>query len=312
VRDVQDVIEYARLRGIRVIPEIDTPGHTQALGKIFPQALTACYGANGTRGTPDYPQHAAFEMLNPMQDYTYDLMRTIFEEVKNTFKDEYMHLGMDEVYYACWKSSPEIAEFMKQHNMSDVNEVEQYYVRRTLQNVKDLGAKYMLWQDPIDNDVVASKDALIGVWKDTTLDSKLKKWQEYIMPIVRKGHQVVLSAPWYLNYISYGMDWKTYYKTDPRDFEGTPEEKELIVGGEACMWGEYVDGTNLISRLWPRASAVAERLWSDPEQTRSVDDASFRLDEHRCRLVRRGIPAQPILNGFCGDYDWDIDDKYEL
>uniref|UniRef100_V5GL09 Beta-hexosaminidase n=2 Tax=Ixodes ricinus TaxID=34613 RepID=V5GL09_IXORI len=308
--EVQDIIEYARLRGIRVIPEIDTPGHTQALGKIFPGLLTACYG-NGTRGTPNYPEHAAFEMLDPTQNYTYDVMRDIFQEVVETFPDPYVHLGMDEVYYACWNSSPEIAAFMKEQGFDAVNQVEQYYVKRTLDNVQNLGAKYMIWQDPIDNDVKAAKDTLVGIWKDTSLDSKLKTWQEYIMPIAKKGYQMVLSAPWYLNYISYGQDWKKYYETDPRDFNGTDEEKDLVVGGEACMWGEYVDGTNLISRLWPRASAVAERLWSSAEFN-DTDDASFRLDQQRCRMLRRGIPTQPILNGFCGDYDWDLGEKYHV
>ncbi|XP_064461282.1 beta-hexosaminidase subunit alpha-like [Ornithodoros turicata] len=306
--DVQDIIEYARLRGIRVIPEVDTPGHTQALGKVFPDVLTACYG-NGTRGTPNYPEFAAFEMLNPTQDYTYDLMKDILKEVAESFKDEYIHLGMDEVYYACWNSSPEIKAFMQEKGFDAVNQVEQYYVKRTLDNVKNFGSKYMIWQDPIDNDVEAEKDTLVGVWKDTSLDVKMKTWQEYIAPIAQKGYQMVLSACWYLNYISYGQDWKKYYECDPRGFNGTEEEKDLVVGGEACMWGEYVDGTNIIPRLWPRASAVAERLWSSASYN-NTDDASFRLDQQRCRMLRRGIPASPILNGFCGDYDWDVDEKF--
>lgn len=309
-KDVQDIIEYARLRGIRVIPEVDTPGHTQALGKIFPDILTACY-FNGTRGKPDYPNHAAFEMLNPMQNYTYDVMKNIFQEVIETFKDKYIHLGMDEVYYSCWESSPEIAEFMQEQGFDAINQVEQYYVKRTLANVQNLGAKYMIWQDPIDNDVNAANDTLVGVWKDTSLDTKMKRWQDYIKPIARKGYQMVLSACWYLNYISYGEDWKKFYQCDPRNFEGTEAEKDLVVGGEACMWGEYVDGTNLIPRLWPRASAVAERLWSSAD-VNNTDDASFRLDQQRCRMLRRGIPTQPILNGYCGDYEWDLETPYHI
>ncbi|KAL1440446.1 hypothetical protein MTO96_009483 [Rhipicephalus appendiculatus] len=143
-KDVQDIIEYARLRGIRVIPEIDTPGHTQALGKAFPDILTACY-FNRTRGKPNYTRHAAFEMLDPTQNYTYDVMRNIFREVIEVFKDRYIHLGMDEVYYSLL--------------------LEQYYVQRTLANVQELGAKYMIWQDPIDNNVDAADDTLVVIWK---------------------------------------------------------------------------------------------------------------------------------------------------
>ncbi|XP_003747056.1 beta-hexosaminidase subunit alpha [Galendromus occidentalis] len=302
--NLREIIEYARLRGIRVIPEIDTPGHTQAIGKIFPKLLTPCYGEGG-KGTSRHPDFAGFEMLNPMQNYTYDVMKEIFNETTRTFPDEYIHLGMDEVYYKCWESSPEIAEFMAKNEMKKVAEVEQHYVRRTLDSVKNLGAKYMIWQDPIDNGVKAAPDTLVGVWKDVYLDSKLLPWQTYMSRIVKHGYQLVLSAPWYLNYISYGEDWKKYYNIDPRDFEATDEDKDLIIGGEACMWGEYVDGTTLISRLWPRAGAVAERLWSSASVV-DVESAKFRLDEMRCRMVRRGIPAAPILNGYCGGYDWDL------
>ncbi|GBM99051.1 Beta-hexosaminidase subunit beta [Araneus ventricosus] len=306
--NIRDIIQYARLRGIRVIPEFDTPGHTQAFGKAFPWLLTPCYGKGPEHPyTPNYPQHAAAEILNPMLDDTYTVFRTLVEEVKSVFYDEYIHLGMDEVYYACWKSSPEIREFMQQNNYTEYNEVEQHYVKKTLENVKDVGYKYMIWQDPIDNDVVADPDTLVEVWKDNYLDKRLEKWEDYIVPIARKGYQIILSACWYLNYISYGMDWKRYYECDPRNFDGTDTEKELVVGGEVCMWGEFVDGTNLLARLWPRASAVAERLWSPAELTNDTESASFRLDEHRCRMVRRGIPAQPILNGFCGDYEWGME-----
>lgn len=65
------------------------------------------------------------------------------------------------------------------------------------------------------------------------------------------------------------------------------------------MWAEYVDSTNLISRLWPRSCAVSERLWSDAS-VRDVTDAGIRLNSHRCRMIRRGIRAEPF-NGssFC-------------
>jgi len=66
---------------------------------------------------------------------------------------------------------------------------------------------------------------------------------------------------------------------------GTAEQYSLVVGGEANLWAEYVDVTNFLSRMWPRASAAGERLWSDKSVT-SLDDADPRLNNMRCRMIR--------------------------
>lgn len=72
-----------------------------------------------------------------------------------------------------------------------------------------------------------------------------------------------------------------------------------VLGGEGCMWAEVVDRTNFISRVWPRSSAIAERLWSS-RYTALIDDATRRLEEHTCRMNRRGIGAQPPNSaGYC-------------
>ena len=69
------------------------------------------------------------------------------------------------------------------------------------------------------------------------------------------------------------------------DLEGTDAQKSLVIGGEACMWGEYVDGTNVIPRTWPRTVAVAERLWSSADVT-DLSDAADRIEQQRCRMIR--------------------------
>ncbi len=67
--------------------------------------------------------------------------------------------------------------------------------------------------------------------------------------------------------------------------KGDDVARKRLVGGEATLWGEFVDGTNSLSRLWPRASAVGERLWSSID-VNNPEDAQFRLDVHRCRMLR--------------------------
>ena len=71
----------------------------------------------------------------------------------------------------------------------------------------------------------------------------------------------------------------------------------LALGGEVDMWGEGVDDTNFEARVFPWASAVAERLWSPPARSSNTSEARPRLDTFRCLLVRRGIRAAPITAG---------------
>ena len=90
--------------------------------------------------------------------------------------------------------------------------------------------------------------------------------------------------------------WKDFYSYEPT--EGVSGDLSLILGGEAAMWGEQVDDTCIDGRVWPRAAAVGERLWS-AESVTDEDDATDRLIHFRCHLARRGISAGPIAPDYC-------------
>jgi len=305
--DIRDLISHARLRGIRVIPEFDTPGHTEAFGRTFPQFITVCWH-DGKPYQAIYSVQGKAEILNPTLEALYPVLTDVLSEFKDVFQDEYIHLGNDEVYYDCWRSNPDIIEWMRKMNFSEYHQLEAYYSNRILEITKNLGKKSMVWQDVYDNGVRPEKSTVIQIWKDTSTLADQKRWQEYLFNITRDGYAAILSSPWYINFISYGyQEWYKYYMVDPmKDFYGTEEQAKLIIGGEAALWSEYVDGTNIVSRLWPRASSIAERLWS-AASVNDTEEAKYRLDEHRCRMLRRGIGAAPVLNGFCGDYEFGME-----
>ncbi|XP_067172038.1 beta-hexosaminidase subunit beta isoform X2 [Apteryx mantelli] len=282
--DVHLVIEYARLRGIRVIPEFDTPGHTQSWGQGQKDLLTPCYSGKQPSGS--------FGPVNPILNTTYDFMTKFFKEISSVFPDDYIHLGGDEVSFACWKSNPEVKEFMKKQGFGiDYAKLESYYIQKILDIVSSYNKGYVVWQEVFDNKAQLKPDTVIEVWMGNNYVQELSS-------VTGAGFTAILAAPWYLDYISYGQDWKKYYSVEPLDFPGSEKQKKLVIGGEACLWGEFVDATNLTPRLWPRASAVGERLWSSRNVT-DLKDAYKRLSNHRCRMLSRGIAAEPVFVGYC-------------
>ncbi|CAG2114673.1 unnamed protein product, partial [Medioppia subpectinata] len=279
--NIQHIIEYAAERGIRVVVEFDTPGHTLAWGAGQPGLLTPCY-ANGK-------PNGLYGPIDPSKRSTYEFIETLLKEVLNRFPDQYFHLGGDEVDYNCWRSNPDINDFIKQKNIfkkttsmsnKKSNEpyakLEEYYVLKVVDIVKKLNRTSIVWQEVFDNNAKLSNETVVHVWK-------LDNWPLELSNVTKAGYQAILSSCWYLNKISYGTDWHKYYTCEPFNFKATEQQYSLVIGGEATIWGEWVDASNVIGRTWPRALAVAERLWSSRDLKNPMA-ANRRFDRQRCLM----------------------------
>ncbi|XP_013184113.2 beta-hexosaminidase subunit beta [Amyelois transitella] len=278
--DIQTVIEYATERGIRVVPEFDVPGHTRSWGESYPSILTKCYRDDKVVGLGP---------MDPTNNDTYTLLRNLIAEIQEWFPDKYFHVGGDEVDLNCWSSNPDLIKYMEDHNI-DKNQLHGLFMEKVIPLLK-VDSTAIVWQEVFDEGVPLNKDVLVQVWKNYP--------EQEMAKVLKAGHKVLFSSSWYLDHITDG--WKDYYQHDPRTMLASSVDeglKQNVIGGEACMWGEMVDDSNVISRVWPRASAVAERLWSpitltDSQQQDALNDAVHRLEEHACRMNRRGVAAQP-------------------
>lgn len=205
-------------------------------------------------------------------------------ELANLFPDARLHVGFDEVNLDDWNTTA-IANWMAARNFTKLRQVESYF----LNAIRALSAKYLrnltIWDDPVGEGVTVPMDVQLQVWNsDLSLVNQLTS----------QGYSVVYSSPFYLDNLA--NTWDTMYEVDLHD--PTPDG---LIGLESCMWGEKVDETNAQSRVWPRAAAVAELLWS-PDSTlypKVAGLATERIAALRCRIRRRGVNAEPIEPSWC-------------
>ncbi|XP_060535041.1 beta-hexosaminidase subunit alpha-like [Cylas formicarius] len=285
--DVQTVIEYGRQRGIRVLPEFDTPGHTRSWGVSHPELLSPCYVDDHGR----IYETGNYGPIDPTRNETYPFIQKLFAEVREVFQDKFIHLGGDEVEFECWENNPTIERFMQKNNITTYEELESYYIKKVIDMVDDIGFDSIVWEEVFVNGVQTPNNTIIHVWRDN--------WMDTMYAVTKAGKNAILSACWYLDHLETGGDWEKYYLCEPYNYGGSAAQNKLIIGGEACMWGETINEYNVIPRVWPRASAVAERLWSSSFVFDSIE-AAKRLEEQTCRMNRRGITAQPPNGpGFC-------------
>eukprot|EP01113_Clastostelium_recurvatum_P013610 TRINITY_DN1724_c0_g1_i3.p1 TRINITY_DN1724_c0_g1~~TRINITY_DN1724_c0_g1_i3.p1 ORF type:complete len:531 (+),score=117.02 TRINITY_DN1724_c0_g1_i3:2207-3799(+) len=290
-QDVKDVVEYARLRGIRVVPEFDGPGHAYAWGVGYPSLLPQGYNIS-SKCDDTCPVNPCNVPLDPSNEFTYQVLEGLFTELTagkqgaGIFTDNMFHTGGDEIEPGCWSGSPQIAQFMKQHSFTSYDELYMYFVNRVAGMVKGMGRQVVNWESTYTTaGNTLDKGTIVNIYLSMDVMEKA----------VGSGYQCIVSFAnaWYLDNV--GNNWTVFYNFNPVANLTDPSLVKLVLGGEASNWGETMDPTNLFARVWPRAAAVAERLWSAASVT-SLTDALPRLHAFRCMLIDRDIPSAPLDN----------------
>jgi hexosaminidase len=258
--DVRRVVDYARDRGIRVVPEFDVPGHTTSWFVGYPELASA-------RGPFQIERKwGIFEpTLDPSREEVYTFLDGFIGEMASLFPDQYFHIGGDEVLEAEWLHNPAIQAFCKKNGLKNSVELHAYFNRRLQAVVRKHGKKMIGWDEVLSPGLAA--DTVIQSWRG----------QQSLADAARKGYRGILSYGYYLDH----MDSSAFhYRIDPLSGEAgqlNSEQAAHILGGEACMWSEYVTEETVDSRLWPRAAVVAERLWS-PASTVDIESMYARLE----------------------------------
>src|SRR5271154_3433920 len=269
--EVHDLIEYARDRGVRVVPEFDIPGHSTAWFVGYPELSSGPgpYEIERKWGVFD----PAFD---PTNERTYKFFDQFIGEMAKLFPDHFFHVGGDEVNGKQWDANPRIQEFIKTHDLKNNEGLQSYFNKRLEPIVSKHGKSMVGWDEVLDPTL--PKDIVIQSWRGP----------DSLAAAAKQGFRGILSNGYYLDL---GWSAARHYAVDPMSGPAadlSPDEKLRILGGESCMWSEYVNADSVDSRIWPRNAAIAERLWS-PQSVTDVASMYARMDAESARLEWLGL-----------------------
>lgn len=298
---VRELVAYAADRGVRIVPEFDVPGHTRAIAQAYPEfALAPAKPAN--------PIVAMDRALDPTKEETYRFLDRLFGEMAGLFPDAYFHAGGDEVSDAVWLDHPHVQAFMKAKGLTSKPALESHFHRRVAAILKSHGKTMVGWEE-VAADASAPEDIVIQAWQTSNAT----------VHAVANGHRTIVSAGYYLDLMEPAS---FHYQYDPLDTSTaglppaevergrklspllaavlkdalvakplpplTPEQEQLVLGGETPLWAELVTDEVLDARMWPRAAAMAERFWS-PRTVDDTDDLYRRLPVVQDQLRAQGL-----------------------
>ena len=243
--DLTEIINYAKANFIEIIPEIDMPGHMSAAIRAYPQL--SCTGAAGWGSEFSYP---ICPCSNEALDFTYQ----IWDEIVDLFPSNYVHIGADEVEKDTWKSSPACQNFMKDNNLTNVKEIQSFFVKKLQEHLEAKGKTVIAWDD-VTEDKMDNK-LKIMYWRDWVKDSPAKA--------AANGNQIIFTR-WDLFYLSgqYSDEiLKNQLEFDlAREYPSDVTSK--IVGFQGCVWTEEIPSEAVFeSQIFPRLQALSEVNWS--------------------------------------------------
>ncbi|KAK7184653.1 hypothetical protein DPSP01_000380 [Paraphaeosphaeria sporulosa] len=310
--DFANLQYYASIQGVELITEIDMPGHTSSIALSHPE-LIAAYNIQ-----PDWDTYCAEPPCGTLKlnsTKVEDFLKKLFDDLLPRILpfSSYFHTGGDEVN----KNSYLKDDTVNSNDSTILQPFMQKFIDRNHDQIRAAGLTPVVWEEMLlDWNLTLGSDVIVQSWQS----------DEAVAQIVAKGHKALVGnyKYWYLDcgkgqwlnfdpsvsaqyypyedYCAPFHNWRLAYSYDP--LGGVPADAQhLVIGGEAHMWAEQTDPTNVDRMIWPRGSAVAEILWSGAKDSmgrnRSQIDAAPRLSEMRERLVARGIGAEPIQMPYC-------------
>ena len=289
--EIAEVVAYASARFVRIVPEIDVPGHSAALLRAYPEL--GCFGENPSAA----PADAVKNVVCAGDDRVLAMLRDVFDEVVEMFPGEMVHIGGDEVNKANWRACPKCRARMGALGLKTENELQAWFMGEIAAHLAKKGKRVVGW-DEIILDGKAPEGAVVMSWRgaeggraaaDAGRDAVMCPHTSCYFDYTQCLEDDPAVYPWF----THPLPLAKAYAYDPLD--GIPEGRRgRILGGQCCNWSEYTcNETELQWKMWPRACATAEVFWS-PAERRDLPDFLKRMAVHRRRLIAAGVNCAPL------------------
>lgn len=272
--DLKEIVDYAHNRCIKVVPEIDSPGHTVSMIAAYPHL--SCFDRKLVTATHWGVKH---DVLCVGKESTYEFMFSLFDELLEIFTDGIVHLGGDEVPVTRWKICPHCQNKMKSEGLESEEDLHTYYLDRIAKHLRDKGVEVIMWNDKVkpymvDNSV--SWQLWNSAIEKAQVSDEIEKGREFV---VSSSQAYYLDLPYALTDIEKCYNYNAEFS----------ENDKGIKGLEACLWCEYVPTMKRALYLTlPRLGAFCESAWTFKEN-KSYEEFSENLPLYYSMLDSMGL-----------------------
>ena len=288
--DIRQIVAFASRRHVALVPEIDMPGHMAAAICAYPELgnypenkveVRDCWGIS-------------YQILSPRKS-TIEFMQNVLEEIMELFPSKFIHIGGDEARKDEWQINCEAQYIMAEHGLKDEHELQSYFIGEMGKFIRSRGRRMIGWDEILEGGL--AEGAAVMSWHGDA----------GAVSAAGTGHDSVVATKEFLYF--------DYFQADPAHeplgiggdisaekvyrFHALPaslsgEKKKHILGGQAQLWSEYIPNLRHLEYMaFPRACALAEKLWS-PEENACFVDFKKRLDWHRSRFAAMKVNAHPL------------------
>lgn len=268
--ELRDLVAYAEERNVTIVPEIDMPGHTQAISALYPEFTATGEAKWGT--VFSYP-------LSPAKEEVYTFLQNVLDEVMDIFPSKYIHIGADEVEKDTWKKSEACQALMKREGFETYEALQSYFVNRMHKYIQSKGREMICWDDAIEGGDFKAPGAK-GALPES---ADIMYWRYWVggvtQRVLEQGHHIIFTpgSPMYV--AAEGPMYNIYHYDG---FDKVPAEfQHLVRGGQVSLWAESMSNFRRADVcIYPRLLALSERLWT-PAEEMSWKSFKQRLDEEK-------------------------------